>query len=159
MSDLISDGMTRVAWVSSLANLAAPTVAELNAGTDLTFRITPDGLKLDPTTADVDTGSLGSKFDTTEVGRIKYDTELTFKRGDTPQEDWPYQNLKLKVRGVLVVRRGIDVETDWANGQQVEAYPVVCGERANIAPAANEVMKFNSPIKVYAPPATDALVA
>lgn len=159
MSDLISDGMTRVVWAASLANLAAPTVAEITAAQELTFRITPDGLKLDPTTADVDTGSLGSKFDTMEVGRIKYDTELTFKRGDTTQEDWPYQNLKLKTRGVLIVRRGIDVETAWAVGQQVEAYPLVCGERANVAPAANEVMKFISPIKVYAPPATDALVA
>ena len=143
----------------SLANLAAPTTAELNAGQELTARITPDGLKVDPTTADVDTSSLASTFDTKEVGRVGYDTELTFKRGDTPQEDWPYQNLLYGLHGVLVIRRGIAVTTAWATGQQVETYPVVCGERANVAPAANEVSKFMSPIKVYAPPSTNAIVA
>ena len=45
MSDLINDGMTKVVWVSSIANINAPTVAELNAGADYTPRITPDGLK------------------------------------------------------------------------------------------------------------------
>ena len=35
---------TRVYWVPSLANKAAPTVAELNAGTDLSCFLTKDGL-------------------------------------------------------------------------------------------------------------------
>ncbi|QXE36210.1 hypothetical protein KQY30_20145 [Streptomyces sp. GMY02] len=157
--DLISDGKTRVAWATSLANLAAPAVAECTAAQELTDRITPDGLQVDPTTADVDTGSLKSKFDTKEVGRVSFETQITFKRGDTLQEDWPYQNLTYGVHGVLIVRRGIDAETAWAAGQQVECYPMVCGERANVSPAANEVMKFISPVKVYSPPATNAVVA
>jgi hypothetical protein len=159
MSDVISDGKTRVAWVSSIANITAPTTAELNGGQDLTPRLTPDGLKLDPTTADVDTSSLASTFDTKEVGRISFDTELTFKRGSTPTEDWPYQNLTYGTHGYVAVRRAVDYGTAWASGQQVEVYPVVCGERANVAPAANEVSKFTSPIKVYAQPATNAAVA
>lgn len=159
MTDVISDGKTRVAWVSSIANINAPTTTELNAGTDLTPRLTPDGLKLDPTTADVDTSSLASTFDTKEVGRIGFDTELTFKRGTTTPEDWPYQNLLYGVHGYVVVRRALDYATAWTTGQQVEVYPVVCGERANVAPAANEVSKFMSPIKVNAVPATNAAVA
>jgi hypothetical protein len=159
MSDVISDGKTRVAWVSSIANINAPTTTELNGGQDLTPRLTPDGLKLDPTTADVDTSSLASTFDTKEVGRIGYDTELTFKRGTTTAEDWPYQNLLYGTHGYVVVRRALDYNTTWATGQQVEVYPVVAGERANVAPAANEVSKFMSPIKVYAAPATNATVA
>jgi hypothetical protein len=159
MSDVISDGKTRVAWVSSIANINAPTTTELNGGQDLTPRLTPDGLKLDPTTADVDTSSLASTFDTKEVGRIGYDTELTFKRGTTTGEDWPYQNLLYGVHGYVVVRRALDYNTAWATGQQVEVYPVVAGERANVAPAANEVSKFMSPIKVYAAPATNSTVA
>jgi hypothetical protein len=159
MSDVISDGKTRVAWVSSIANINAPTTTELNGGQDLTPRLTPDGLKLDPTTADVDTSSLASTFDTKEVGRIGYDTELTFKRGTTTGEDWPYQNLLYGVHGYVAVRRALDYNTAWATGQQVEIYPIVCGERANVAPAANEVSKFMSPIKVYAAPATNSTVA
>lgn len=157
--DLISDGMTRVTWLTSVTNINAPTVAELNAGQELTDRITPDGLKIDPTTADVDTSSLASTYDTKEVGRVGFETELTFKRGTTVQEDWAYQNLVKGLHGVLVVRRGIALDTAYAVGQQVEVYPTVCGERANVSPAGNEVSKFISPIKVYAPPATNALVA
>ena len=73
MSDLISDGMTRVHWVTTIANINAPTAAELTAGNDFTARITPDGLKLDPSTADVDTSSLASTFDT-KTGQPKFHT-------------------------------------------------------------------------------------
>jgi hypothetical protein len=44
MADIPADGNIRVAWVTSIANKAAPTVAELNAGLLLTSIITADGL-------------------------------------------------------------------------------------------------------------------
>ena len=91
MADLISDGNTKVAWATSIANIAAPTVAELTAASDWTQRITPDGLKVDPTTADVNTSSLASTFDTNQPGRTGYACELTFKRGSRkrPTRWWP----------------------------------------------------------------------
>lgn len=159
MADLISDGKTRVAWLSTVANINAPTVAELTAGADYTKRITPDGLKLDPSTADVDTGSLASTFDTKTVGRVGFDVELTFKRGDTVGDDAPYTTLKYGVSGFLVVRRGLAYNTAWASGQKVEVYPITCGEPQNSSPTANEVMKFVSPMKVTDAPATAATVA
>ncbi|NXY93501.1 hypothetical protein HYE82_03570 [Streptomyces sp. BR123] len=159
MSDLISDGKTKVVWASSIANLAAPTTTELNAGSDFTTRITPDGLKLDPSTADVDTSSLASTFDTKTVGRVGFEVELTFKRGSTAGEDLPYTTLKYGVSGYLVVRRGIDYATAWASGQKCEVYPITCGEPANSSPAANEVMKFASPMMVTSSPQTAATVA
>lgn len=158
MSDLINDGMTKVSWVTSIANIQAPAVAELTAGLDWTFRITPDGLKTDPTTASVDTGSLGSKTDTATVGRVGYDIELTCKRGTTTQEDQPYTTLKYGAAGYLVVRRGVATETAYLAGQIVEVYPVVCGKPMSIAPAANEVMKFTSPLKLTSAEATDVAV-
>ncbi|MFD6025704.1 phage tail tube protein [Streptomyces griseoluteus] len=159
MADLISDGKTRVAWASTIANINAPTTAELNAALDLTKRITPDGLKTDPSTADVDTSSLASTFDTKTVGRIGFDNELTFKRGDTVQDDAPFTTLKYGVSGYLIVRRGVPYATAWTTGQTVEVYPITCGEPQPSAPAANEVMKFVSPMKVTDAPATSALVA
>ncbi|MEU9349029.1 hypothetical protein AB0D74_48315 [Streptomyces sp. NPDC048278] len=159
MSDLINDGMTRVFWVSSIANINAPTASELTAGNDFTARITPDGLKVDPSTADVDTSSLASTFDTKTVGRVGYDAELTFKRGTTGAEDLPYTTLKYGVSGYLAIRRGVAYATAWAAGQKAEIYPATCGEPQNTAPAANEVMKFVSPLKITSPPATAATVA
>lgn len=159
MSDLINDGMTKVVWASSIANINAPTTTELNAGSDFTTRITPDGLKIDPSTADVDTSSLASTFDTKTVGRVGFEPELTFKRGTTGGEDLPYTTLKYGVSGYLVVRRGVAYATAWAAGQKAEVYPITCGEPQNVSPAANEVMKFVSPMKVTNPPATAATVA
>jgi hypothetical protein len=159
MSDVIGDGKIRVAWVAAIANINAPTAAEIAAGIDATTRITPDGLKTDPTTAAVDTGSLASTYDTEENGRTKFANELTLKRGDTGPEDLLYGTLVKGARGYLVVRRALPYATAWAAGQQVEVYPTVCGERMNKATAPNEVMKFTAPMRVYSPPATAAVVA
>lgn len=159
MSDLISDGKTRVAWVTTIGDISAPTVAELEAGIDLTERITPDGLKIDPSTADVDNSSLASRFDTKTAGRVGFENELTLKRGTTTPEDLPYNTLLYGVEGHLVVRRGLDYETEWEADQVVEVYPTVCGEPANVSPAANEVSKFVSPQKVKSAPDTRAVVA
>jgi hypothetical protein len=160
MSDLISDGNTKVSWVPSIANLNAPTASELNAGSDWTARLTPDGLKTDPTTADVDTSSLASTFSTTAPGRRSYDVELTFKRGTLgTSDDQPYATLLYNTSGNIVVRRGLAYGTAYAAGQTVEVYPVAVSEPANVAPAANEVSKFTSTMKVVTDPATRATVA
>lgn len=160
MPDLINDGMTTVVWVPTIANIHAPTAAEIAAGSDWTDRMTPDGLKSDPTTADVDTSSLASTANTMEAGRRSWDIELTFKRGTLASaQDAPYRTLTYKTYGNVVVRRGVTWGTSFAAGQQVEVYPVVTGERANIAPAANEVAKFSSPMKMVVEADTNAMVA
>jgi hypothetical protein len=157
MSDLISDGNTKVSWVATIANINAPTAAELNGGSDWTTRITPDGLKTDPATADVDTSSLGSTFTTNQPGRRAYTVEVTFKRGTLgTSDDQPYTTLVYNAAGYLVVRRGVAYGTAYATGDKVEVYPVSAGEAQNIAPAANEVSKFMSPLKVTSDPATHA---
>ena len=43
MADIIVDGMTKVSYVPTIANIAAPTVAELNAGTALQSTLIPAG--------------------------------------------------------------------------------------------------------------------
>lgn len=159
MSDLISDGNTKVAWVSSVASTVAPTAAELNAGFDWTSRLTPDGLKTDPTTADVNTSSLASQFDTNQPGRRSYVCEVTFKRGSTALEDQPYTTLVYGTAGFLVVRRGVPYATAFATSDKVEVYPVTAGEPQNIAPVANEVLKVMVSLKVTSDPATRAVVA
>jgi len=159
MADLISDGNTKVAWATTISNINAPTVAELTAATDWTQRLTPDGLKTDPSTADVDTSSLASTFTTNQPGRRSYTVELTFKRGSTTTEDNPYTTLTYGATGYVIVRRGVAFATAFATGDKVEVYPVAAGEAQNIAPAANEVSKFMSPLKVTSDPATRAVVA
>ncbi|CAM5681277.1 MULTISPECIES: phage tail tube protein [Streptomyces] len=159
MSDLISDGKTKVIWLASISSQSAPPAPELNAAPDITWRVTPDGLKIDPDTASVDTNSLASRFDTAEPGRVKYDIEVTCKRGTTPQEDLPWKTFTYGTHGYLGVRRGIDYEIAFAPGQEVEIYPIACGEPASAPPAANEVAKFTSKMMLTTAPTTRAVVA
>lgn len=159
MSDVIVDGKTRVYWVPSISSISAPTVAELDAGTDFTERITPDGLTITPETAKVDNSHLGSTFTTNRAGRRSFDLGVTFKRGDTPTDDLPWTTLTYQATGYLVVRRILPRDTAWAASQECEVYPVECGEPQQTPPAPNEVAKFMSPLMLTSEPDTRAVVA
>lgn len=159
MSDILGDGTIRVAWATSISNLAAPTVAELEAALDFTTRITPDGLNVTPETADVDNSHIASTFTTNLAGRQSFSPEVTFKRGDNATDDLPWTTLRYKVDGLLVIRRILDYTEAWAIGQDVEVYPMQCGQRASIPNAPNEVSKFTSPMKLRAEPNLEAVVA
>lgn len=159
MADLISDGMTRVTWCPAVANVHAPTLAELTAGTDLETFITPDGLGITPETAMVDTSSLASTFDTGVVGRRSYKNELKCKRSLNTADDIAFNLLVYGTVGFLVVRRNRPRTDAWTAGDQVETYPSQCGEPALAPPAPNEVQKFTSMIAVTSEPDTRAVVA
>lgn len=158
MPDLVSDGFTRISWVPSIANIAAPTTAELNAGTLVHDRVTPDGLKVDASTAKVDTSNVASTFSTEKAGRTSFDNSLTLKRQDG--SDAMFQTTFRKNQtGFLVIRRNLASGTAWASTQRVEVYPSECGEPQLVSPAANEVQKYTVPLMVTAEPATNAVVA
>jgi hypothetical protein len=73
MADIIVDGQTKVYYVPTISNIAAPTTAELNAGTDLTSTLIPAGLEgFENSTAEVDNTSLASTFDTKLPGRQSF---------------------------------------------------------------------------------------
>jgi hypothetical protein len=160
MTDFSSDGMTRVAFVPTIANIALPTVSELNAGTILTSAITGDGLiGFEANTADVDTTGLNSTFDTTTIGRDSFQgTMLRLKKqltGDTVYNT-------LQPRGLvcyIVIRRDIVETTAWASSQAVEVYPVTLGPRRRLAPIANNVTKYEVNTKINSAPNLLAAVA
>jgi hypothetical protein len=157
-NDLLSDGNVAVSWVPSIASIAAPTVAELNAGTKLEAEfITPDGLKTDAETGSIDTSSLGSTFNTSAAGRRKYDIALTIKRKTVA--DVAYNLLIFRAEGFVVVRRTVAASTAWIAGQEVEVYPVQCGEAQRVAPEENSVTKVIVPMFLTAEPDTRAVVA
>src|SRR5262249_3962702 len=123
LADITVDGMTRVSYVASISNQAAPTTTELNAGVLLTSVLTPDGVMgFEPTTADVDNSALDSTFDTVTIGRDSFsDTKLQFKKqasGDTA-----YTTLTRGTTGFIVIRRYISSGTAYASSQAVEVYP------------------------------------
>lgn len=160
MADITVDGMTRVAFVSAIANINAPTTTELNNnGILLTSVLTPDGLMgFEATTATVDNSALDSTFDTVTIGRDSYSgTALQFKKQSGT--DTAYATLTRGTAGFIVVRRDVASGTAWTSGQPVEVYPAIMGQTKRITPAANTVTKFQVPVMVSSTPAPRAAIA
>lgn len=150
MADIPADGNIRVAWVTSIGNQNAPTVAELNAGLDLTTFITADGLTgLQPDTADVPADSLASKFNATSNGRTSFsNTQLQLKK--QTGTDTAYNTLTRDTSGFLVVRRSVSYATAWTSGQAVQVYPALCEETAWVDYAPNTLERYIVGIKITA---------
>lgn len=159
MADVLADGNIRVYSVPSIANPSAPTVAELNAGTDLTPFLTPDGLVgFEPTTASVDNAKLNSTFDTQQPGRASWSgTLLRFFR-QTGTDTVRNTLVRGFVTNIVVRRGGVLGSTAWTTGQTVEVYPVACGQRRTLAPAANEVEKYEVPLFITTQPNDSAVI-
>jgi len=157
--DITSDGKTRVAWVTSIANINAPTTTELNAGILLQSTLTADGLQgFKPDTADVDTSSLASTFNTTVNGRTSFsNTMLRLKKQSGT--DTIFTTLVRDAAGYVVIRRSVTESTAWTTAQALEVYPALCGEVARVDPEPNSVERYEIPIKVTASPSLRAAVA
>ena len=159
MADSNYDGRVRVSSVPSIASIAAPTVAELNAGTALESLITADGLAgFDPDTADIDNSALNSTFDTKAAGRASFSgTLLRLKKQSGT--DTVYNTLVYGYATNIVVRRDVTSSTAWTAAQAVEVYPVQCGEVKNLTPESNTVHRYEVPVKVTTQPNLRAAVA
>lgn len=159
MADITADGKTRVYWVTSIANINAPTTTELNAGIALQSTMTADGLNgFQPATADVDTSSLDSTFSTMVNGRTSFsNTALRLKKQSGT--DTIFTTLTRDTAGYVVIRRSLAATTAWASSQAVEVYPALCGEVSRMDPEPNTVERYEIPIKITSSPALRAAVA
>jgi hypothetical protein len=160
MADIIVDGKVKVWHVVSIANRAAPTTAELNAGTQLEMLLTTDGLVgFQPETAEVDTSALGSTFNTKKPGRDSYTgTRLRLKKA--AGTDALYNTLvKDFVTHIVVRRNGSTAATAWASTNAVEVYPVTCGQVANVDIEENTLQRYEIPVLVSEEPNLRAVVA
>lgn len=146
MGDIIADGRTRAAWVTTISNIAAPTVAELTAGMLLQNTLTPAGLQgLQPETAKVDASSLASVVSLSRNGRIGIDgTLLEFKKQDGT--DTIYDTLTYQTTGFLVVRTSILEGTAWVAAQKVRVYPMECGEVMHVDIEENTMERYQVPL-------------
>ncbi len=157
MADIVSDGMVKVGWVTTLSSLTSPTATQITAGVDLEGFLTPDGLGIDLGDEAVDTSALNSTFSTEKAGRGTVSIELTFK--DQGVGAAPWTTFASRPSGYLVVRYGVAVTTDWTAAQKVDVYTVKAGDRKPIAPAANEVQQFTVQLFSTADPSIAAIVA
>jgi hypothetical protein len=159
VADIVADGKTRVSWVPSIANIAAPTTTELNAGLLLQTLLTADGLSgWQPETAKVDTSSLASTFNTAVNGRTSFDSPmLRLKKQLTG--DTAYTTLIRDAEGYVVIRSSIAQATAYASAQAVRVYPVQCGEVSHVDVEENSLERYEVPMTVTSSPNLRAAVA
>jgi hypothetical protein len=160
VADNPSDGNVRVSWVTTIANKAAPTVAELNAGLLLTSLMTSDGLAgWAPETESIGNRKLDSTFESSDVGSISMeDPALRFYKQVTG--DTIYTTLVKNAAGFVVIRRVLASGTAWAASQLlVGVFPAKCAQRKWIDMEPNTMDRWEVQMKITAEPAFDAVVA
>lgn len=139
-----ADGNGLVLWVPAIANPAAPTVAELTAGTvkPLTYALAPDGFDHQTSVAIITSGrytlaqALESEGVITDTLEVKYVYNAA-------QTDTASTTLTTGTTGFVVKRLGVANGTAVQAGQKVTVLPVKCGVKRDVPPTANtELMKI-----------------
>jgi hypothetical protein len=143
-----------VYFATAVANIEAPTLAEITAATDLTPYITKDGVVLGFTENRVDNAGIASAFDAQNIGSHGAQPALTMFR-DTEDETDTWDLLQRGDEGFLIRSFNGPAIT----GSQVEVYPVEVGIRQPANSAANENQKFTTNFAVTADYTLDAVVA
>lgn len=152
MTAYAHDGRTHIYWLDTVASLAAPTAANITAGTlipNVTAYDTPSS------EAEVDTSDIDTTYDTSVVGTNKAGPiTLTIKRDDADESDG-WDLFTFRDDGYLVFsREGAAVATT-----KVEVYPVQVGQRRPSSYARNAVQTFDVSFYVTDAPELDAVVA
>jgi len=153
VADIIVDGKTAVWLVDSISDISAPTLTELNAGTDITAQLTADGLiGFAADTSAVDTTSMANTFNTSKPGRASFSgMALRLKRQsgtDTVYDTY----VKDFTTNVVVRRDGSAYDDAWASSDVVEVYPVTCGRVKPLDPEPDSVQRFEIPLFASAEP-------
>jgi hypothetical protein len=117
MARLVYESNTRVYWATTVANIAAPTVAEIGAAINLSGFVTKDGVNTNLKTNNVDSATIQDSFDAETVGSWGSDLALTMYRDSTADTAWTtcvYGQV-----GFLIISRFGAPTT----GKKVEVYP------------------------------------
>jgi hypothetical protein len=171
------DAYTKVALPPAVADLEAPTLDELRAIVDdyyldvysdeyigafewvydIDCELTPGGLRLPKSTESVDaTPWKGGLHQERPTRYGMTGASLEAFRYRPPDVEVLWHGARFKEQRVLIVRRGVPVETAWTAGDTVEVYRVTFGQRANADSSPDTATTFTVPLFVYA--ATDEAV-
>jgi hypothetical protein len=152
-----NDGQIRISVVSTIASIAAPTTAELNAGTLITNFVTKDGLTVPAEQNYVDNFSLAETYNAQVVGSFGGPITMIGIRDNATDTFWD-----LVIYGTnthLVVRRGTPTATAWGAGNKVEVYPIQWHEPLPVQTAQDEQGKFTAAAAVRSQPNLKAVAA
>lgn len=161
MSRLIPNERTWVGFALSVADLEAPTAAEVAAAVDLTCLIV--SINASATGNTVPTPAFCSLFETSVPGTSTATFTADFYRDDGPPPDGDaaWKALPRGQRGFFIISRfgGQGANQMPIAQDDVEVWPVYIVSRSMTNMASNTAMTFTSTASVPEVPAEDAVVA
>lgn len=132
-----------VQWVPTIAGANGPTVAEFNAGVDLTYYFTPDGWNPGGDQATVADDRLTASQTFEQPGKVTDTLDVIYVTNPAvPAEDVAALTLVKDASGFIVVRKAVAHDTAIATTQKVTVMPIKCGVPRDMAPEANGVFKI-----------------
>jgi len=157
MARLTFDGNWRVFVVDTVVDIAAPTVAEIDAGTEITSFIPKNGLAVSNAPNMVDTGDLSTQYDSEVMGTYKVNASLTILLDDTTDTaSDEFQTHGSASHLVILPYKGTG---DVAAADVVHVLPMETGKAVPNGTAANERQTADVPIAVTDEPSFNGSVA
>lgn len=153
MAHFVHDEHTYVVWATSVASIAAITVAEANAGANLSTYLPADGLKRGAKEVRVGNEDITSRHDHEFIGSYSESIELTLLEDDGSGSDLALTTFQAGyVNGFLCVRRKLLYTTAPAIGQKWEVYPAQSGPVKLMDTARNARVTIGVAIAVTSAP-------
>lgn len=152
MTALAHTGVVKIYWLPTVTVLAAPTVAQITAGT-LIPKVT--NYSFPSSESEVDVSDVDDIYDSSVVGTSKAGPiTLTIKRDDTSETN-TWDLFTFRANGFLLrTLNGLAIATS-----KVMVYPVQVGQKRPDGYGRNEAQKFEVSFYVTAPPNLSAVVA
>lgn len=151
-----AEGNITTIWVPAIADIKHPTIAELNAGTDISNYVTLGGWSFDPSQDTVEDQRENTTQDFGAPGRksagdisievIDNTNTLHEKDGNAAVE-----LMHEGAEGFIVRRRGMATDAPLEAGQKLTVVAVIAGEKHVINPDANTMIRSNIPLFAKAP--------
>jgi hypothetical protein len=158
-----ADGNVKVVLVTTIADTAAPTVAELNAVTsvDISCYLTSDGFTPSLNEQVIADERLCSTATYEQPGRSQRSLDVVYiDNTNTAEDNDAKDTLVPGVAQYLVVRRGIAFDTTFvATTQKVSVWPIKPGQYSDLPPEANSVLKTAQKLFVTGEVTVDVAVA
>jgi len=164
---LVDQGVTRLDWVpgeDGIADIEAPTLAELATGRDLTctmvstYEVRMDGSDTTSERAVCETANVDAPTMQNYMGRFEL-----FRQWDDTLQAWetedPLEWLDYKAVGYFVRRLGFSRDTAYAAGQKVEVYKLMADEAQVNGGTGTGYLKATVPMLKQGAATTRAVVA
>lgn len=161
MARLMFPGTGKLRWVTTLSSITAPTVAQINAGVDLTPWLRQDGLNRSMSGNETDVADARDTFNRSDIGTYDAQCEVTFLRDSVAADDDAFTTLARGTRGYLVI-----APMGWATGavtataaDRCEVWTAVVSSRGPEAEGANKAQVLKVIFALPDAPVLDAVVA